>query len=741
MKVRYGEGSRQKLIAFLTDYGLAVATTALAALLRWMFPWALAPAPYLGFYPAVVVSAALGGVGPGLVATFGALLLVNFVFGQFNVNDFGAMARQIVWVTASLGVSVLAGMQHASRMRERLKAEDLRESEERYRSIIENLQDGYIRANREGIVIMASPSAARMYRLNSPQEMLGLSALSLYKDPEDRRVLLEALKKTGKVNDFESEALRKDGESFPVSLNVQFFYDAQGQFGGTEAFVRDIAGRKRAEEALRSSEEQFRTLVDSIPNLAWWANGDGYITWYNQRWYEYTGTTPEQMEGWGWQSVHDPNILPSVLKRWKASIATGEPFDMEFPLLGADGVFRPFLTRVMPLKDTTGRVHRWFGTNTDVSALKQTEKMMAHLAAIVQSADDAIISKDMNGVVQTWNVGAEKIFGYTAQEMIGRNISVLVPPGHTNEIPDILKRISRGEYIDHFETERMRKDGSIVPILLTYSPIKDVNGTVVGVSKIAHDITERKKAEQVIVKLNQDLAGRIQELVTANNELESFSYSVSHDLRAPLRHMSSYVALLNKDLDGTASDKSKHYLKVIAGASRKMGMLIDDLLAFSRMGRADLQKTTVNMTVITNGIIREMATDIKERNIEWKIRALPDVHGDTTMLRLAVLNLISNAIKYTSPRSKAEIEIGCTEDVEEYIFFIRDNGVGFNMEYVDKLFGVFQRLHKDTEFEGTGIGLANVQRIISRHGGRTWAEGAVGQGAVFYFTIPKIKEI
>ncbi len=260
-------------------------------------------------------------------------------------------------------------------------------------------------------------------------------------------------------------------------------------------------------------------------------------------------------------------------------------------------------------------------------------------------------------------------------------------------------------------------------------------------SDIENENSERRQAERVIIDLNRDLAARNSELVTANRELEAFSYSVSHDLRAPVRHISSYMELLTKNMGSQTGDKAKHYMTVIAGASKKMNMLIDDLLAFSRMGRTDMKKTTVNIPVIIRDVIKDMAPDIKERDVEWKIGALPDVYGDTNMLRLVIINLISNAIKYSAPRFRAEIEIGCTEEAEEFIFFVKDNGVGFDMEFVDKLFGVFQRLHPGDEFEGTGIGLANVQRIISRHGGRTWAEGAVGQGAVFYFTIPKIEKI
>lgn len=482
--------------------------------------------------------------------------------------------------------------------------------------------------------------------------------------------------------------------------------------------------RKKAEETLRESEGQFRTLADSIPNLAWWANGDGYITWYNRRWYEYTGTTPEQMEGWGWQSVHDPKVLPEVLKRWKVSIATGQPFDMEFPLRGTDGIFRTFLTRVLPWKDSAGQVLRWFGTNTDISAHKlaeeaqrrsekqyrelfenmlegfayckmvfengkpqdfiylsvnhafetltglknvvgkrvtevipgireadpelfeiygrvsltgkperfemfvealklwfsisvySTEKesfvavfdviterklleeVQGRLAAIVESAEDAIIGKDLNGVIQTWNVGAENIFGYKAEEVIGKPVSLLVPPGHTDEVPEILVRIKQGEHIEIFETMRMRKDGTIVPVSLKFSAVKDASGRIIGASKIAQDITERKRAEELIKE-------RTRQLAASNKEHESFTYTVSHDLRAPLRAIDGFSRILQKENQAKLGEEGKRLLNIIRKNTQNMGQLIDDLLAFSRLGRQQVSLSEIDMTSLAKEVYRE----------------------------------------------------------------------------------------------------------------------------------------
>jgi light-regulated signal transduction histidine kinase (bacteriophytochrome) len=230
------------------------------------------------------------------------------------------------------------------------------------------------------------------------------------------------------------------------------------------------------------------------------------------------------------------------------------------------------------------------------------------------------------------------------------------------------------------------------------------------------------------------------QLAEANKDLEAFSDSVSHDLRAPLRHMSGFVEMLKTRLKDNPDEKAHSYADSISGASKKMGMLIDDLLAFSHIGRKEMQKKKLNLNVLVSGAVREIQDELKDRKIRWDIAELPDVLGDKSLLRLVIVNLVSNAVKFTSTRPLAEIRIGCKDEVDKFTCSIADNGVGFDMKYADRLFGVFQRLHTQEEFEGTGIGLANVQRIILRHGGRVWAESVVGQGATFYFTLPKIKK-
>jgi len=357
--------------------------------------------------------------------------------------------------------------------------------------------------------------------------------------------------------------------------------------------------------------------------------------------------------------------------------------------------------------------------------------------------DYAIYMLDARGRVATWNAGAEHIEGYRAEEIIGKHFSTFFTPEDVaREMPrKFLERAEReGKVLN--EGWRVRKDGSRFRSQGAITALRDEAGKLRGFSKIAHDVTRQKEADDKIHQLNEELEYRVRErtaqLEAANQELEAFSYSISHDLRAPLRHISGYIEICQNEAADKLDSRAREHLQTIASSAKNLGELIDALLAFSRMGRSEMRHQSVSLAALVGEARREMRRDVEGRNIDWKIGKMAEVQGDPVMIRQVIVNLISNALKYTRKCNRAKIEIGTTDSDEGVVFFIRDNGVGFDMQYADKLFGVFQRLHPANKFEGVGIGLANVRRIVSRHGGRTWAEGKVDGGATFYFSLPKI---
>jgi PAS domain S-box-containing protein len=357
-------------------------------------------------------------------------------------------------------------------------------------------------------------------------------------------------------------------------------------------------------------------------------------------------------------------------------------------------------------------------------------------ASLLNLTHDTIIARDMGDIITFWNRGAEELYGWSWQEVVGKHSQQLLQtefPIPIEEIRAELLRTGRWEG----ELRKTKADGSGVIVASRWSLRQDDQGRPTTILETNNDITERKQREEEIRQLNVELGKRTTDLEVSNKELEAFAYSVSHDLRAPLRHMVGFTELLQKHIGPTLDEKGHRYVGIILESAKKMGSLIDDLLAFSRIGRAETRETMVGLEQLVKEVLIDMQPETDGRKIAWKIGVLPNLYGDRSMLKLVLVNLISNALKFTRKHPQPEIEIGSMETKQDgVVVFVRDNGVGFDMKYVHKLFGVFQRLHQSDSFEGTGIGLATVQRIIHRHGGRVWAESPVDRGATFFFSVP-----
>jgi PAS domain S-box-containing protein len=678
---------------------------------------------------------------------------------QSELNTLNAELEQRVKERTASLQSEIADRRRAQEMAERLAA------------VIESSDDAIISKTLDGTITAWNRGAEKVFGYSSAEAVGKPMALLLPPErAEEESGILARIRCGESVQHFETVRVRKDGKKIDVSVTISPISDGTGAIVGASKIARDITAHKRAEEVLRESEERFHAMLNGIPQLAWTAEPDGYIFWFNQRWYDYTGTTPEQTKGWDWQNVHDPEILPKVLDQWKLAIAEGTPFEMEFPLRAGDGSFRMFLTRVLPLKDAKGHVLRWFGTNTDISERKLAEVQLAGqaqelirraeelassrvaletqtlmLQSVLDSMGEGLVAADRNGHFLIWNDSAIKLMGRKASnlptEQWTPHYQVFLPDGitpcPTDRLP--LVRALHGESVQMELMVEHPDRANRVCLEVTARPLKDNQGNLRGGVAVLRDITERKTAEREVQALNQTLETRViertAELKVANKELESFTYSVSHDLRAPIRHISGFAKILVEKFRSSLPAEAHEHLQLIVQAAHRMGQMVDEMLKLARLGRQELAVKVTGLSSLVEDVITLLAPETEGRQVEWKIGQLPFVECDPILMPQVFQNLISNALKYSRPRSHAVIEIGQTEKEGEKVIFVKDNGVGFDMEYSDKLFGVFQRLHLAEEFEGNGIGLATVERIIKKHGGRVWVEAELDRGATFYFTL------
>jgi PAS domain S-box-containing protein len=528
-------------------------------------------------------------------------------------------------VTISLTVSpvidpqrrIIGASKMARNITEQKRIENaLRRSEQDLSDFFDNASTGLHWVGPDGIIMRVNQAELELLGY-SREEYVGHHIAEFHVDQPIIQDILVRLAGGETLREYPARVRCKDGSILDVLINSNVLFE-EGKFVHTRCFTRDVTRHKRAEEALQESEDRFRTLADNIAQFAWTADPTGWIFWYNQRWYEYTGTTFEEMQGWGWEKVHHPDHLDRVVTKWRQAHITGEPWEDTFPLRGFDGAYRWFLSRALPVRDAEGRIIRWFGTNTDITELREAQ------ASLLASE------------------------------------------------------------------ERLRNQSSA--------------------------------------------------LAELNKELEGFSYSVSHDLRSPLRTIDAFIRIVEEDHGPQLNAEAQRCLTVVRKAAAQAGELIDDLLEFSRLGRQAMGVRSVKMEDLAREVTDELKILREGRRIDVIIGDLPSCQGDRRLLKLVWTNLITNAIKYTKHRDEARVEVGWMPDdasAEAVTYYVKDDGVGFDMKYVHKLYNVFQRLHRNEDFEGTGVGLAIVHRIVSRHGGRVWAEGKVDGGATFFFSLRK----
>jgi PAS domain S-box-containing protein len=508
-------------------------------------------------------------------------------------------------------------------------------------------------------------------------------------------------------------------------------------------FIRDITERKRTETALRQSEERFRTLIEGVKDYAiYMLDPEGRVTTWNAGAERIEGFQSDEIVGQHFSCFFTPEDVAAGKPALALEAAVRDGRIEEEGWRVRKGGARYLANSILTvLRDEHGGVRGFSKVLRDLTEQKRNEEALRKSIHLYRTIADnipngsvAVFDQALRYLVADGRRVLEPI-GLSKENLEGKTLFEIFPP----DICAILEPLYRTALAGTFaSTELTFRDHTY---LLQALPLKNGGQKIYAGLVLALDITDRKRAEEQVSKLNAELEQRVRirtaQLEAANQELEAFSYSVSHDLRSPLRHIVGYVEILQDEAGPNLDESGAKHLQTIADSARHLSELIDALLAFSRMGRAEMRQDQISLATLVEEARRQLHRETEGRNIDWQIDPLPEVQGDPLMLRQVIVNLLSNALKYTRPRDQARIQVGAQSTPEEIIVFVRDNGVGFDMRYADRLFGVFQRLHRSSEFEGTGIGLANVRRIIQRHGGRTWAESVVSRGATFYFSLPR----
>jgi PAS domain S-box-containing protein len=540
---------------------------------------------------------------------------------------------------------------------------------------------------------------------------------------------------------------KRTGEEVVVVSRQVLRRDKQGKPTGYLEINLDISARKQAEEALKAERQRFFSVLETLPPMICLLTPDYHVAFANRSFRERFGESQGRRcydYCFGQSSPCEFCETYDVLKtgqphHWEVDCPDGSVIDVyDFPFTDVDGT--PMILE-MDIDITEAR-----------RAKEAFEKANAYNRSLLEASLDPLVTISPNGKITDVNRAAEKVTGRLREELIGADFSDYFTDPEKARLG--YQQVFKEGLVQDYELEVRRRDGSTTPVLYNASVYRDQGGEVVGVFAAARDITTRKRAEEEVRRLNEELEQRVRlrtaQLEASNKEIESFSYSVSHDLRAPLRAMDGFSRILLEEYRSELPSKAQRYLDFVREGASHMGNLIDGLLALSRLGRQELKRRPVEVAEIVRQSMDDLKADAEGSSAEFVVGSLPSCDADPLLLRQVFVNLLSNALKFSRKQEKVRIEVGALRapeaaqapepvrrllDPHSWVYFVRDNGVGFDMRYADKLFGVFQRLHRQEDFKGTGIGLATVQQIIHRHGGRVWAEAEVGKGATFYFTV------
>jgi PAS domain S-box-containing protein len=625
------------------------------------------------------------------------------------------------------------------------RMEELSLSEKRYRYLFENNPMPMWVIDLATFQFLSVNEAAIFHYGYSRNEFLSMTAFDIRpaEEKERFRQLNHAAKITSHYNRGVWKHLKKDGTLIYVEVIAHSIYFE----GKTAQFIlsNDITERMKAEENLQKSLKEISAYKYALDESSIVAITDqkGIIKHVNENFCKISKYCAEELVGQDHQIINSGYHPKEFFRNLWVTIAKGKIWKGELKNKAKDGTVYWVDTTIVPFLNDEGKPYQNVAIGADITERKIAEEALTQSVTRFKKIFDSkmigFLFCNSSGDITAANDFFLEMIGYTQKDLSEGKVDwkKMTPPEYENVDMLALDQIRSTGISQPFEKEYIRKDGSRIPVLIGAASVEGNNAD----KSVAYimDITQRKKAEEIINELNETLEKKVIErtnqLALSNKELEAFSYSVSHDLRAPLRSVHGYSKMLEEDYNSQLDENGKRVLKTIQDNAKRMGQLIDDLLAFSRLGRKEIQKTPVNMVMLVNAVLEDIGKSIPH-HAEIKLHLLHSAPADRALINQVMFNLLSNAVKYSSKTERPLIEIRSVREKDEVIYSISDNGTGFDMLYVNKLFGVFQRLHTSQEFEGTGVGLAIVKRIIDKHGGRIWAEAELGKGATFYFSLP-----
>lgn len=619
---------------------------------------------------------------------------------------------------------------------DRKRAEhDLKKALEWQEALFEGSRDAVFLSDADSRFVVVNRGACELTGY-SKVELLGMRIPDLHEDVDlDAYRTYHARIMGGEEIMTEAPVLRKNQTKLYAEFNNRRVVISGVAYMHTTA--RDISERKRAEQALRQSQEKYRAILESIADGYYEVDLAGNFTFFNESLCRILGYPADEMMGMNNRQYMDQETAHKVYRTFNGVYTTGSQLKgFGYEISRKDGTKKFIECSISLITDSDGSRTGFRGIIRDETERRQTEEALSRLAAIVECSDDAILSSDLVGNIISWNVGAERLFGYSDAEVLGRPLSILATPDHLSEFFDIGEKVRDGEIVRHLETVRVRKDGTNIDVSLTVSPIRDSSGRITGSSGIARDITERKRAEEEL----KEFASKLER---SNRELEEFAYIASHDLQEPLRKIIAFGDRLKVKLASSLGEEGMDYLDRMQSAARRMQTLINDLLAFSRVTTKGRPFVPVRLSEVAKNVVSDLEVTTERTDGRVEIDALPDIEADASQMHQLFQNLIANALKFHRSDHPPVVRVtgglltprdGIQDQVCQIV--VEDNGIGFDEKYLDRIFTVFQRLHGRSEFEGTGIGLAICRKIAERHGGHITAKSAPGAGASFIVTLP-----